>query len=108
MEDPEPAPTSTVERVAAIDINSMESGIAWARGIDASATADELSLGIGQIGDYFVDEDVWSATNNEIGGALITLNSKVQSGQGNTSQKVDELNMIVDDIETAIRKGQTP
>ena len=101
--EPEPAPI--VERISAIDIDSMDTGIAWARGLDSNATADELSLGIEQIGDYFVDEDVWFATNNEIRGALISLNAKVQSGQGTTGAKVGELNVIVDDIEEAIEKG---
>jgi hypothetical protein len=106
--DYRPMPTSSVERFAAVDIDSMDSAIDWARGLDSSASADEISIGISQIGDYFLNEEVWFATNNEIGGALLSLNAKVQSGQGTTGSKVDELNVIVDDIEKAIEHGDRP
>ena len=102
------AEPAAVETVTADDIDSMDSGIAWARGLDDSAGAEELSAGITEIGDYFVDEDVWFQTNNEIGQDLLALKVDVLNDPDDAGAKVDDLNLIVDRIEEAIEHGDQP
>jgi ABC-type transport system substrate-binding protein len=107
-----PAPAETQQKVevaiTAADISTIDDGIIWARGLDNSVGADELSAGINAIGDLVPDLDIWFADNNEIGGALISLNADVLSDPDNAGTKVDDLNAIVDDLEASIEKGPTP
>lgn len=112
---PAPDPTATnVETqqaevaLTASDIVTIDDGIEWARELDDTATADELSDGINRIGELVPDLDIWFADNNEIGGALITLNADVLGDPDNAGTKVDDLNAIIDDLEASIEKGPTP
>jgi hypothetical protein len=111
--DTPPAPSAAAsdaapEAPAAADIVTMDDAIAWARGVDDTVSADELSAGIQALGDLVPEEDIWFATNNEIGMALIELNADVQSDPAAAGDKVDDLQSIVDDLETAIEKGPNP
>ncbi|VXC31295.1 V-type ATP synthase subunit I [Microbacterium sp. 8M] len=104
-----PTPSVTgVHKIAASDIKTIDDGIAWARGLDKSVSATELSRGINAIGDLVPKLDIWFATNNKIGQALIKLNLEVLDNPSNAGSKVDDLNDIVDDIEAAIAKGDAP
>ena len=91
----------------ASDIVTIDDGIEWARGLDDSVNADELSEGINAIGDLVPDLDIWFADNNEIGGALIGLNADVLNDPDNAGTQVDDLNAIIDDLGAAIEKGPT-
>jgi len=102
----EPASAST--EIAAASIQTAEDGIEWARALDSSVTAAELSKGIQAIGDLVPDEDIWFASNNEIGGELISLNADVLADPEGADTKVDDLNAIVDDLEAAIKHGDRP
>lgn len=104
----EPTETTVVVVIGADDIETIDDGIAWARSLDSTATAAELSAGIDRIGDLVPDLDIWFATNNKIGVALIELNTEVLEDPGDAGTKVDDLNAIVDDIEAAIEKGPNP
>jgi hypothetical protein len=104
-----PTASTTAERkIAASEIKTIDDGIAWARGLDKSVSATELSHGINAIGDLVPKLDIWFATNNKIGQALIKLNLEVLDNPSNAGSKVDDLNDIVDEIEKAIAKGDTP
>ena len=106
------APTPTVavteQAIKAAEISTIDDGIAWARGLDGDASAQEISAGVVAIGKLVPDLDIWFATNNEIGSALIQLNADVLGDPSNAGTKVDDLQAIVDDIEAAIEKGPNP
>lgn len=104
-------PETTVAAESAIDAASIETiddGIAWARGLDDTATAAEISEGLRQISGLVPDLDIWFEANNDIGGALIKLNADVLANPDDAGTKVDDLQAIVDDIEAAIAKGNAP
>lgn len=110
---PDAPPTTEAAEVAApaltaSDIVTIDDGIEWARGLDDTASADELSEGIDKIGALVPDLDIWFADNNEIGRALITLDIDVMGDRDNAGTKVDDLNAIIDDLEASIAKGQNP
>ncbi|WP_217183997.1 hypothetical protein [Streptomyces sp. AC495_CC817] len=94
--------------MAATDIRTIDDGITWARGLDATATAAEIDAGIVKIGTLVPDLDIWFDTGNKIGVDLIQLNADVMANQDDAGSKVDELNDIIDDLEAAIDKGNTP
>jgi len=83
------------------DIATMDEGIAWARALDDSVTADELSLGIDRITGHLLDEEIDFETSNEIGQALMQLDAAVSSEPDSAGELVDELKAIVDRIEAA-------
>jgi hypothetical protein len=83
------------------DIATMDEGIAWARALDDSVTADELSLGIDRITGHLLDEEIDFETSNEIGQALMQLDAAVSSEPDSAGERVDELKAIVDRIEAA-------
>jgi hypothetical protein len=56
---------------------TLDDAIDWARDLDDSATADELSAGIQKIGALVPDLDIGFQESNEIGGSLVTLNADV-------------------------------
>lgn len=104
-----PTPSATAEAaIPASQITTIDDGINWARGLDSNATADELSEGIQKIGDLVPDLDLWFQDNNEIGRGLISLNIDVLDDPANAGTKVDDLNVIVDDLEASIAKGNNP
>ena len=105
---PAPAPVPEPVAIEASDIQTMDDGIAWARGLTSDVSAEELSAGINAVGDLVPEQDIWFQDNNEIGGALITLNSDVLADPDNAGSKVDDLNDIIDDLEASIEKGPTP
>ncbi|MCT1395687.1 hypothetical protein M4D51_08100 [Microbacterium sp. p3-SID338] len=100
--------TSSEAKVEAADIVTIDDGIIWARGLSDSTSADELSLGITTIGELVPQQDLWFEDSNEIGRNLIALNAEVQAAPEDAGTKVDDLNAIIDDLETAIEKGNTP
>lgn len=105
----EPEATATAETaIAATDIETIDDGIAWARALDGTATADELSEGITRLSRIIPDLDIWFQDNNAIGSDLINLNADVLSDPATAGTKVADLQAIVDDIEAAIAKGNTP
>jgi hypothetical protein len=106
--EPEPAATATVAAITASQIATIDDGIEWAQSLDDTVTATELSEGITAIGDLVPDLDIWFATNNELGRALIVLNGDVLDDPDTAGDKVDDLQSIVDDIEAAIEKGPNP
>ncbi len=87
---------------------TIEDGVTWARNLDPSASAAEISAGIDKLGDLVPKLDIWFARSNEIGGALIQLNSLVLADPTNAGSKLGALNVIVDDIEEAIAHGNQP
>lgn len=107
-----PTPTVAVTTAApAIDassINNIDDGIAWARSLDSTVSASELSQGINRIGDLVPDLDIWFADSNEIGSELIHLNAAVLGDPERAGTKVDDLQAIVDQLEDAIAKGNKP
>jgi len=98
----------TVERIDPESIESMQEGIAWARALDDTAAADELSLGIERITDHLLDEEIEFETSNELGQSLMALRDAVESAPETAGAKVPELVAIADRIETAIAAGATP
>lgn len=105
--EPEPAVAAEAP-IEAADIETIDDGIAWARSLDDTATADELSEGLNQISGLVPELDIWFQANNEIGRDLISLNVDVLANPADAGTKVDDLQAIVDDIEAAIEKGNTP
>jgi hypothetical protein len=108
---PAPQPESTAAGVAAISAASIETtdeGIAWARSIDDTVSADELGAGIRAIGDLLPGLDIWFQDSNQIGQALTSLNAAVLAEPDDAATKVNDLNAVVDDIEAAIEKGPNP
>lgn len=104
-----PTPSATAEStITATDIKTIDDGIAWARGLDKTVSATELSHGINTISDLIPDLDIWFATNNKIQQGLTKLNTQVLADPSNAGSKVDDLNDIVDDLEAAIAKGDQP
>ena len=95
----------TVERIDPESIESMQEGIAWARALDDTAPADELSLGIERITDHLLDEEIEFETSNEIGQSLMALQDAVESAPDTAGAKVPELAAIADRIESAIAAG---
>lgn len=105
---PMPSETAQAAVLTADQIATIEDGIAWARSLDESTSASELSAGIRKIGDMVPEQDLWFEDNNEIGGDLIALNAEVLASPDNAGSKVNELNRIIDDLEAAIAKGDNP
>ena len=105
---PTSSSTATAPAPAADGIRDIDDGIAWARNLDSSVSAQELSTGINKIGDLVPDLDIWFARNNEIGASLIQLNALVLADPTNAASKLGALNVIVDDIEEAIAHGNNP
>jgi len=99
--------TQPGERIDPKSIESMEEGIAWARALDDTAAADELSLGIERITDHLLDEEIEFETSNEIGQSLMALQGAVESAPDTAGAKVPELAAIADRIESAIAAGAT-
>lgn len=106
----DPTPSEAVQQPAmtAADITTIDQGIEWARGLDGSVTATELSKGIIRIGEFVPDLDIWFQTSNELSQNLISLNADVLANQDDAGSKVDDLNDIMDDLEAAISKGNKP
>lgn len=108
---PASEPETTIAAESAIDAASIETiddGIAWARSLDETATANEISEGLNRISGLVPELDIWFEANNEIGRELITLNADVLADPDGAATKVDDLQVIVDDIETAIAEGNAP
>lgn len=105
---PRPSETSQEAAPTADEIVSMADGIAWARGLDESASATELSAGIRKIGDLVPEQDIWFETSNTIGTELVSLNADVLASPDDAGSKVDDLNDIIDDLTAALDKGNTP
>lgn len=101
-------PTPTIVAIEADSIRTINEGIAWARSLDESVSAKDLSIGIQAIGDLVPGEDIWFERNNEIGSALIGLNNDVLNAPATAETKVDDLNAIMDDLEEAIAHGDFP
>jgi hypothetical protein len=99
---PSPEPTGAAEVDRAANITTIDEGIAWARSLDDDTTADELSVGIGRIGDLVIGLDISSEDSNEISSALLTLGTDVDSDPEDVDDHVEDLKEIVDDIEAAI------
>ena len=99
--------TQPGERIDPESIESMGEGIAWARALDDTAPADELSLGIERITDHLLDEEIEFETSNEIGQSLMALQDAVESAPDTAGAKVPELAAIADRIESAIAAGAT-
>jgi hypothetical protein len=101
------APASTSEASAPeqpIDpegIESMDEGIAWARALDDSVTAEQLSSGIDRITGHLLDEEIDFETSNEIGQALMALDGEISSAPDTAGSRVADLEVIVDRIEAA-------
>ena len=89
-------------------IESIDEGIAWARGLDDTAAADELALGIDALTDHLLDQEIAFETSNEIGQALMALNDDVRSAPETAGSRVVDLKAVVDRLETAIEAGATP
>jgi len=102
----ESAPAATAISVS--EIVDIDDGIAWARSLDDSVSARELTDGIDTIGALVPDLDLWFQDNNKIGQGLIALGLDVRDDPDNAGSKVDDLNDIVDDIEDSIAKGNVP
>lgn len=105
---PTPSETAQETTLTSDQIETIDDGIAWARGLDDSVTSTELSKGIVTIGTMVPEQDLWFEDNNQIGGDLIALNAEVLANPGEAGSKVDDLNEIVDDLEAAIAKGDNP
>lgn len=105
---PRPSEASQEAAPTAEEIVSLADGIAWARGLDESASATELSAGIRKIGDLVPEQDIWFETSNTIGTELVSLNADVLASPDDAGSKVDDLNDIIDDITAALDKGNTP
>lgn len=105
---PQPSETAQEAAPTARDIVTIDDGIAWARGLDESASATELNTGIIKVGELVPDQDIWFDTSNSIGVDLIQLNAAVLASPDDAGSKVDDLNDIIDDLEAAIAKGNNP
>lgn len=105
---PRPSEASQEATPTAEEIVSLADGIAWARGLDESASATELSAGIRKIGDLVPEQDIWFETSNTIGTELVSLNADVLASPDEAGSKVDDLNDIIDDLTAALDKGNTP
>lgn len=103
-----PLASAAPAAIEATDIVTMDDGVAWARSLTADAPATEISTGMGALMDLVPEQDIWFATNNEIGRELNALNAEVLSDPEDAGTKVDDLNAIVDDIEAAIEHGPKP
>lgn len=90
---------------SAAGISTIDEGIAWAQDLDDETSAEELSAGIAKIGDLVIALDIPAEERNEIGSALLTLDSQVDSDPENVDDHIEELDEIVEDIEAAIEKG---
>jgi hypothetical protein len=103
---PSPEPTGAGEEVdRAASITSIDEGIAWARSLDDDTTADELSVGIGRIGDLVIGLNMSSEESSEISSALLTLSTEVDSDPEDVDDHVEDLKEIVDDIEAGIERA---
>jgi hypothetical protein len=103
---PSPEPTDAAAEVdQAASITTIDEGIAWAEGLDDDTTAEELSVGIGRIGDLVLDLDISSEESNEISSALLTLSTEVDSDPEDVDDHVEDLKEIVVDIEAAIENA---
>jgi hypothetical protein len=100
--------TTTGEPIDPGSIESMEEGILWARTLDDTAAADELSVGVDRIIDHLLDEEIEFETSNEIGQALIALQTEVESAPESAGTRVADLKAIADRIESATGAGATP
>lgn len=89
-------------------IKTIDDGIAWARALDESVPATELSNGIQKVGELVPEQDIWFEANNTIGADLISLNVEVLADPDEAGSKVDDLQDIIDDLEIAIDKGNAP
>lgn len=98
-----PAAEPTADQIKTID-----DGIAWARALDESVPATELSNGIQKLGELVPEQDIWFEANNTIGADLISLNAEVLADPDEAGSKVDDLQDIIDDLEIAIDKGNAP
>ena len=99
---PSPEPTGDSEVARAAGITTIDEGIAWARSLDDDTSAEELSVGIGRIGDLVIALGISSEESNEISSALLTLNTEVDSDPDDVDDHVEDLKEIVDDIEAAM------
>lgn len=106
--NPTPSEATQQPAMTAADITTIDDGVEWARGLDTSVTATELSKGIIRIGEFVPDLDIWFQTSNELSQNLISLNADVLAKQDDAGSKVDDLNDIIDDLEAAISKGNKP
>ena len=104
-----PTPTATKEAAMPADsITTIDDGIAWARAIDKTITATELSHGINKIGDLVPTLDIGFRANNKIGQELIKLNAEVLNNPDTAGSKVDDLGDVITELQTAIAKGDVP
>jgi hypothetical protein len=101
-------PSAVIEAIEATDIRTIDEGIEWARNLPDDVPAQELSAGINAIGELVPDLDIWFATSNEIGRALIQLNAEVLEEPSAAAATTDDLKLIIEDIEAAIEKGPNP
>lgn len=105
---PTPSETAPEAALTADQIVTIDDGIAWARGLDESASSTELSAGIRKLGELVPDQDIWFETSNTIGADLISLNAEVLANPDEAGSKGDDLQEIIDDLEAAIAKGDNP
>jgi len=101
---PSPEPDGAVDEDRAASITTIDEGIDWARSLDDETTADELSVGIGRIGDLVIGLGISSEESNEISSALLALSTEVDSDPEDVDDHVEDLKEIVDDIEAALEK----
>ncbi len=104
----DPPASSPGAELTAATITTIDDGIAWARSIDPSVTADELQAGIAKIAVLVPDLDIWFEDSNRIGQALIRLTSDVLDHPEHAGTKIPDLQQIASDIEVAVAKGNTP
>jgi hypothetical protein len=95
-----PTPVTTPVTIEPSEIVTIEDGIAWARSIDETVTAEDLRAGVQAIAKLVPTLDLGFKDNNSIGAALIELNAATFSTD--PAELVDDLNAIVDDIEAAL------
>lgn len=111
---PEATPTSSIAAEAtpntltADSITTIDDGIAWARSLGPSVTAEEMQAGVAKIAALMPDLDIWFEDNNRIGQALITLSADILSDPDHAGTKIPDLQQIASDIEVAVAKGNTP
>ena len=85
---------------------TIDDGLTWARSLDGTETAAEVSQGLQKIGELVPTLGLFAADNNAIGQDLITLNNDVLGGPANAGASIGRVKAIADDIEAAITRSK--
>jgi hypothetical protein len=99
-----PAPVA----VSASAIETLDDANAWADSLTGTASTEEMSEGLGRIGELVPSDEIWFETSNELGQDIISLNSDLFKNPDATAEHIASIQAILDRIDAAIAHGDKP